>query len=125
MCGIWAYLNFIGSVEEEKLWRNFMNIKHRGPDTTTYRKINNLYFGFHRLAIMDLSEAGDQPFVMEQNDEQIYPEANVVDQQFKSIGEALNWAVIQYSEYGVDVHPECAESKSMLKRIKAIARGQK
>ena len=62
---------------------------------------------------------------VDDNDMQIYPEAEVTDQQFKSIGEALNWAVSQYSEYGVDVHPECAESKSMLKRIKAIARGQK
>jgi hypothetical protein len=56
---------------------------------------------------------------VDDNDNQIYPEANVVDQQFKSIGEALNWAVIQYSEYGVDVHPEC-ESKSVIKRIKTM-----
>jgi hypothetical protein len=54
---------------------------------------------------------------VDDNDEQIYPEANVTDQQFKSIGEALNWAVMEYSEYGVDVHPEC-ESKSVIRRIK-------
>lgn len=56
---------------------------------------------------------------VDDNDEQIYPEVEVTDQQFKSIGEALNWAVIQYSEYGVDVHPEC-ESKSVVKRIKTM-----
>lgn len=56
---------------------------------------------------------------VDDNDEQIYPEAEITDQQFKSIGEALNWAVIQYSEYGVDVHPEC-ESKSVVRRIKTM-----
>ena len=56
----------------------------------------------------------------DENDEQIYPEARITDQQFKSISEALNWAVIQYSEYGVDVHPECTESKSMYRRIRKM-----
>ena len=129
MCGIWLYLGLNSSHAEKEILEQSRKLLPRGPDRNIIKKISfndfTLYMVFYRLAIMDLSEAGDQPFVMEQNDEQIYPEANVVDQQFKSIGEALNWAVIQYSEYGVDVHPECAESKSMLKRIKAIARGQK
>lgn len=56
---------------------------------------------------------------VDENDEQIYPEASVTDKQFKTIGEALNYAVTEYSEYGVDVHPEC-ESKSRLKRIKTM-----
>lgn len=57
---------------------------------------------------------------VDENDEQIYPEVNVTDQQFKSIGEALNWAVIQYSEYGVDVHPECEEFRSMSRRVRRM-----
>ena len=41
--------------------------------------------------------------------EQIYPEVSITDQQFKTIGESLDWSVIRHSEYGVDVHPETCQ----------------
>jgi hypothetical protein len=31
-------------------------------------------------------------------------------QQFSTITEAVFWAVNEYSEYGVSIHPECEES---------------
>ena len=39
-----------------------MSIKHRGPDRSTFIDNDNYLIGFHRLAIMDPSTQGDQPF---------------------------------------------------------------
>jgi asparagine synthase (glutamine-hydrolysing) len=38
-------------------------IQHRGPDDTEFVRNSGGIFGFQRLAIMDLSHAGDQPFM--------------------------------------------------------------
>lgn len=37
-------------------------IQYRGPDITKVKEVENYTFIFHRLAIMDTSHAGDQPF---------------------------------------------------------------
>jgi asparagine synthase (glutamine-hydrolysing) len=39
-----------------------MKIKNRGPDKSTFITNSNYIIGFHRLAIMDTSICGDQPF---------------------------------------------------------------
>lgn len=39
-----------------------MNIKRRGPDRSTFIDNDAYLLGFHRLAIMDPSTQGDQPF---------------------------------------------------------------
>jgi hypothetical protein len=57
---------------------------------------------------------------VDDNDEQIDPEARITDEQFKTWQEAFNWASHQYAEYGYDIHPECLESKSVLKRVKTM-----
>jgi asparagine synthase (glutamine-hydrolysing) len=44
----------------------FASLHHRGPDHTTRWSRHNLFLGFHRLAIMDLSDRGQQPFVDDQ-----------------------------------------------------------
>ena len=90
MCGIWAYLNLVGSIDEQNLWRNFMNIKHRGPDTTTYRKINNLYFGFHRLAIIDTSLRSEQPCVIDDGERAVIFMCNGEIYNYKELNEAHN-----------------------------------
>src|SRR5689334_4971979 len=60
MCGIFAYR---GIIEQSKLEKSFQLIQHRGPDKSSLMKLRpDLTFGFHRLAIMDLSESGMQPF---------------------------------------------------------------
>lgn len=54
MCGIWAYIKLIeNNVDIIKLFNNFMQIKSRGPDMSSFQIINNLTIGFHRLAIID------------------------------------------------------------------------
>jgi len=62
MCGIWGFLNSLCSKNECKLFNAFMKIKNRGPDRSTYISDETMSLGFHRLAIMDTSINGDQPF---------------------------------------------------------------
>ena len=70
MCGIFLHFAKNGIIKKEmmkKLLCFYSFIEHRGPDRHTLSLYNNSLIGFHRLAINDLSEKGDQPF--ELNDE--------------------------------------------------------
>jgi len=60
MCGIFYYKGLGLKYEEIVTW--FMRTQHRGPDRSKDLQIEDRFFGFHRLRIVDLSEAGDQPF---------------------------------------------------------------
>jgi asparagine synthase (glutamine-hydrolysing) len=65
MCGIWGVINS-ETIEKSQLknWLNlFDSIKSRGPDKSTITHIENIVYGFHRLAIHDLTPLGDQPFI--------------------------------------------------------------
>jgi asparagine synthase (glutamine-hydrolysing) len=63
MCGIWGLLTLNSTFKSDSnLHKKFMKIKHRGPDRSIYIDNNNYKLGFHRLAIMDTSIQGDQPF---------------------------------------------------------------
>lgn len=68
MCGIWAFIGNI--VSFPKLNYAFSKLQPRGPDISILRKIsNNILLGFHRLAIIDTSRSGDQPFKIDYMDE--------------------------------------------------------
>lgn len=60
MCGFVFYSG--NDLSKEKFEKALEKISHRGPDDTEVRQINNKWMGFKRLAIMDLSHDGDQPF---------------------------------------------------------------
>jgi len=65
MCGIWALLSKLALPLNDmgKFYNAFMKIKHRGPDYSSFDLIrDNCLIGFHRLAIMDLTADGNQPF---------------------------------------------------------------
>lgn len=67
MCGIWALLSqaWLSEARLTELFKAFMKIKNRGPEYTSFDIIGNdtkLLLGFHRLAIMDPSAKGNQPF---------------------------------------------------------------
>lgn len=63
MCGIWALFKQTPITEFAILYNAFMKIKHRGPEYSTFSLITpNTLIGFHRLAIMDISAEGNQPF---------------------------------------------------------------
>lgn len=81
MCGIWVYLQKNNTDDttrgvrcDKQLYDSFMNLSSRGPDKSTLIKLPKygLYIGFHRLAIMDTTVNGDQPFVIELDDKIIY-----------------------------------------------------
>ena len=72
MCGIWAYIELIkNSTDFQKLFNNFMNIKNRGPDMSSFQTIKNVIVGFHRLAIIDPKFHANQPYIIEDKERTI------------------------------------------------------
>lgn len=70
MCGIFAYLSKLTTISHQFrdiLIKSCEATKHRGPDNTKYIDLNEnkILFGFHRLAINDITPAGDQPLVLD------------------------------------------------------------
>ena len=68
MCGIWGYIALKKHHEIMELFKAFMQVQVRGPDRSDFKSISeflDIYLGFHRLAIMDRSSCGDQPFTLE------------------------------------------------------------
>ncbi len=96
MCGIWAYISKQTAITKEqklRLYEAFGTIKHRGPDRSTFTEINNkikIVVGFHRLAIMDKSSRGDQPFVCTYENRTIYCICNGEIYNFKELIQKYN-----------------------------------
>jgi asparagine synthase (glutamine-hydrolysing) len=62
MCGIAGIINLNGRpVAESDLRKMTDTIRHRGPDGDGFYTSENVGFGHRRLAIIDLSDAGQQP----------------------------------------------------------------
>jgi asparagine synthase (glutamine-hydrolysing) len=72
MCGIFGYIG-IGvakpATEVQELKKALSEISYRGPDNSSCKVFPsgesesfNIFLGHNRLAIIDLSEAGNQPF---------------------------------------------------------------
>jgi asparagine synthase (glutamine-hydrolysing) len=68
MCCIWALLGDCKSLDLHGNIRSFMTMQSRGPDSTRIEIGTNYVLGFHRLAINDLSIAGQQPFTYHTDD---------------------------------------------------------
>lgn len=65
MCGIWAYIELLkGNTTYLKLYEDFMAIKARGPDMSSFQTIKNVSIGFHRLAIMNPTFTANQPYIV-------------------------------------------------------------
>ena len=63
MCGICGLLTLNSNFKlDKKFHKCLTKIKHRGPDRSISIDNNNYKLGFQRLAIMDTSIQGDQPF---------------------------------------------------------------
>jgi asparagine synthase (glutamine-hydrolysing) len=65
MCGICGIARFGAPPETEVVEAMAAELDHRGPDGRGTFATDGIAFGFRRLAIIDLSEAGDQPFASE------------------------------------------------------------
>lgn len=61
MCGIYFSLNYDSELEKE----NWKEIRHRGPDNSYSYIFKKHFFGFHRLALQDISDRGNQPFIID------------------------------------------------------------
>jgi asparagine synthase (glutamine-hydrolysing) len=75
MCGIFLTFVFNSPVPTSynDIFSSFMKIKSRGPEYSSFNMIGkNLFIGFHRLAIMDKSAAGNQPFILSSPNRDIY-----------------------------------------------------
>ena len=60
MCGLLGYL---GEKNTDKFEKGFLALKHRGPDGSSTVSLDKVILGHHRLKIIDVSEAANQPFV--------------------------------------------------------------
>ena len=88
MCGIWILLNSSHNISLSSpiLYQKFLQLAHRGPDYSSFQLYNasniNALVGFHRLAIINSSFYGNQPFILEDNERTII---------FVCNGEIYNW----------------------------------
>ena len=67
MCGIFALLNNKNSgLEKEYIIQQFNEGQHRGPDNSRIDEtIDNIFIGFHRLAINGIDSESDQPLIID------------------------------------------------------------
>lgn len=62
MCGIFFFWG-----DDHQKYSEFMKLKPRGPNNTHIIMEDNMFFGFHRLMINDLTYNGNQPMIYNQN----------------------------------------------------------
>lgn len=62
MCGIFGLINY-GNIDRQRVYQSFETGKNRGPEYSATKEINdNVFFGFHRLAINGINNESNQPF---------------------------------------------------------------
>lgn len=112
MCG---FLVLTGKVAEDKkivVEQSFDKISYRGPDQRELRYLEDGgVVGFHRLAIMDLSEKGSQPFESEQGttlvcNGEIYNHRSLrtdYESRFKFVSDSDCEVILPiFEEYGIE-----------------------
>jgi asparagine synthase (glutamine-hydrolysing) len=88
MCAIWAFIQLFNNniiLNYNKLYDDFLKLKNRGPTFSNYQIYNNTHIGFHRLAIMNPTISGNQPFVINDNNRTIVFICNGEIYNFKDI----------------------------------------
>ena len=91
MCGIWAYVNVKNKqLDTVKLFQDFYNLKHRGPDNSFFETYHNVLIGFHRLAIMNDTFTSNQPFIYEDDLRTIVFMCNGEIYNYKELAEIYN-----------------------------------
>ena len=100
MCGIWAYLqssswtsssSSSSSYDLPQQYADFSQLTHRGPDHSHFEHIASagLTLGFHRLAIVNTSMSGNQPFKKEEPTRTIILLCNGEIYNYKEVAEEL------------------------------------
>ena len=98
MCGIIAVIN--STLDTGKLIANFKKGESRGPDQTAFASINNVWMGFHRLAINGLTPLSCQPFCIHG----IYLVCNGEIYNYKELYASLNITPTTESDCEIIVH---------------------
>jgi asparagine synthase (glutamine-hydrolysing) len=110
MCGIWLYFAKNDTYNEEEILLVADKIMPRGPDMQSKTKINfgdyTLYLNFYRLAIMDLSPKGMQPFIIKDEDRTIYLMCNGEIYNYEHLVEKYNLQdkLVSHSDCEVLIH---------------------
>lgn len=66
MCGIFSVFSHHGKFQvTDEILDHFKSLEHRGPDSSMSYHDENVFLGFHRLSINDLSAEGNQPMFLE------------------------------------------------------------
>jgi asparagine synthase (glutamine-hydrolysing) len=99
MCGIWAFIQLQQQYEYQKLFDNFMKLRPRGPDMSSFNVYNNVYIGFHRLAIMNPSFTSNQPYIIKDGDRTIVFICNGEIYNFKNL--------IDYYDLPINDNSDC------------------
>lgn len=101
MCGIWGIIQKAIADKgdfKEYLMKYFMEITERGPDFHQLKNVHSdVVLGFHRLAIMDPTPAGNQPFTYEDDDVKMTVVCN---------GEIYNWEELR-DKYELKLKSNC------------------
>ena len=103
MCGIWLYLVKQGcspSVSTTDMFNSFNKLKKRGPNYSQFLDLSQygLYIGFHRLSIMDVSVRGNQPFVIENENNITYLICNGEIYNFRELESKYNIKTQSFSD---------------------------
>ena len=94
MCGIWGLLSLKPiKLNHSILFDRFNRIKSRGPDRSVFITNSNYFIGFHRLAIMDTSIQGDQPF-----SHSYYYTNDMAENIFRTVYVICNGEIYNYKE---------------------------
>lgn len=114
MCGFVAIIGAAGTrVEDEELRCATNLLTHRGPDDVGFYTDGSVGLGFRRLSILDLSQAGHQPFVDEYgnyvivfngeifNYVELREELRVLGHSFKSSGDT-EVLLASYKQWGAE-----------------------
>lgn len=106
MCGIFSLLGYI---DHSQILKYFYSIKQRGPDASSIFIKDDLFVGFHRLSINDLSVHGQQPFLYNDGDDIISVICN---------GEIYNHLDLK-KEYNLEYssHSDCAVIYPLFKHL--------
>lgn len=106
MCGIWGLLSSVPLNDFAKYYNAFMKIKNRGPEYSRFDFIDKKsLIGFHRLAIMDISAEGNQPFHFVRKDGScFYCICNGEIYNYKYLIETFNLEVKSHSDCEVVLH---------------------
>ena len=94
MCGIWSLVNLKRkNLDIARLFQDFYQLKHRGPDNSFFETYGNVFIGFHRLAIVDNDFSSNQPFIFQDSQRTVIFICNGEIYNYKDIVDArsLEW----------------------------------